>query len=91
MQSLETKNACRWLDSNGLCYSSSAAQTWCTANPTSGLCKDGGADWAAAPFGVADAPGSGTRWKPAEKVRGERPCTALASQADGLKARTARR
>mmetsp|Transcript_26679 Transcript_26679/g.70036 ORF Transcript_26679/g.70036 Transcript_26679/m.70036 type:complete len:148 (-) Transcript_26679:7-450(-) len=44
---------CRYLDSNGLCYTYKMAQDWCSKNPSDAVCRDGGASWAPAPFGTA--------------------------------------
>ncbi len=67
-QSMEETNACRWLDGNELCYAYDVAQKWCTDYPNSPLCHDGGAGWAAAPFGTAAATGSATGWLPRQTV-----------------------
>ena len=60
VQSLEGGNAnkntelgCRFTDSNGFCYSSGAAQAWCTENTGDERCVDGGANWAIPPLGSA--------------------------------------
>lgn len=73
VQSLEATNACRFMDDNQLCYAYPTAQQWCADNPGGVGCTDGGADWAAAPFGTASATGAAANWTPRSQVPVDHP------------------
>jgi len=66
-QSLEKANACRFFDSDRLCYAYSQAQEWCSKDPTNKWCNAEAADWAQKPFGTA-ADAASTKWVPRQKV-----------------------
>lgn len=56
-------NFCRFLDTNGFCYSYKEAQIWCSQNSGDAFCISGGLQWAVSPVGAATSVNE-TQWTP---------------------------
>mmetsp|Transcript_15975 Transcript_15975/g.53495 ORF Transcript_15975/g.53495 Transcript_15975/m.53495 type:complete len:257 (+) Transcript_15975:2374-3144(+) len=73
VQSLESAagqqsyEGCRFVDVNGFCYASMAAQEYCTSHPEDTGCNDGGSSWAYGPLGNYQG-GGATGWTPAAHI-----------------------
>ena len=69
-QSLGTgTSGCRYTDANGFCYSKEDSQLWCSENPSSPHCHDGGSSWATPPIGTFSVTSSqpNPTWTPRQR------------------------